>query len=171
MKIIEALKKIKDLQRKASDLRDKIGDHCAKMSFEDDPYDSPREKISSWLQAHHDIVLEIERLRESVAHTNIATLVEMEIGGKLITKSIHSWISRRRDLVALDYEAWSNLSDKGLRDQLVRGTNAGKDVVEFKVVRFFDPEERDRNIEVYRSERSLIDAKLEVVNATTDLIK
>lgn len=168
MKIIEALKKIKDLQRKASDLRNKVQDCSAKMSFESDKYENQKEKVAGWLQSHHDILREIESLREKIAETNLRVMVPIEIGGKEVKKSIHSWISRRRDLAQLDMMAWRMLTDRGLRDQAVRGETT-KEVVEFKVVQFFDPEERDRMIDMYKSEVVLIDSKLEVVNAVTDL--
>jgi hypothetical protein len=36
---------------------------------------------------------------------------------------------------------------------------------------YFDPAERDKKIEIFRSEPSLIDRTLEVINCTTDLIE
>jgi hypothetical protein len=44
-------------------------------------------------------------------------------------------------------------------------------VIEKKIVRHFDPAERDRMRELYRSEPTIIDSTLETVNATTDLIE
>jgi len=170
MKIIEALKKIKDLQRKASDLRDKMAKYSAKMSFEESTYVDQRAKINSWMQAHHDIVMQIENLRERVAKTNIMTPVTIDLHGREITKSIHSWISRRRDLCDLDVAAWMKLTDRNLHDQAIRGTSDPSAVVEFRVVRFYDQEERDDKVDKYRSEKTIIDGKLEIVNAITDLL-
>lgn len=167
MKIIEGLKKIKDLQRKAQDLRHKVASCSAKMSYETDKYEDQKFKVAGWLQSHHDIVLEIERLRECIARTNLETQVTIEFQGKEVTKSIHNWISRRRDLSQLDYQAWASLSDRGLMDQRVK--NASGDIMEVKVVRFYDPEEKDKKLEEYKSEEHLIDSKLEVINAITDL--
>lgn len=168
MKIIEALKKIKDLLRKSEDIRGLISNNCAKMSYEADSYDNQRGKIDGWLHAHHDIVLEVETLRERISRTNLETKVTIDIGGKEITKCIHNWISRRRDLSQLDLRAWHGLTDKGLADQRVRST-AGE-AAEYKVIRFYDPDEKDKKMDMYKSEKLIIDAKLEVVNATTDLI-
>lgn len=168
MKIIEALKKIKDLQRKASDLREKIAKHCVKMDYEADHYENQGEKVSGWLQAHKDILSEVEQLRERVAKTNIETDVTIELQGRSITKSIHSWITRRRDLVDLDRMAWGALGDKGLKDQNVQGSSGN--IVHVKVVRFYNPEERDKKVDAFSSEKSEIDGSLEIVNATTDLL-
>jgi len=42
--------------------------------------------------------------------------------------------------------------------------------VEVKIVRHYDPVQRDKMMAIYRDEPHLIDAALEVVNATTDLL-
>ena len=75
MKLIEAMKQIKDLQRKAEDLRKKIAVHCVDMSYETAVYPDQRAQVGSWLQAHGDIVKEILRLRVAIQRTNLATPV------------------------------------------------------------------------------------------------
>jgi hypothetical protein len=169
MKIIEGLKKIKDLQRKASDLRDKIAANCAQMSFESEKYDNQFGKVDGWLQAHHDIIMEIECLRERIAKTNLEIKVTIDLFGNEVTKSIHNWISRKRDLIDLDIESWDLLTDRGLTDQKVRGSNG--EILDFKVIRFYNLELRDKKIDQFKTEKLLIDAKLEIVNAITDLIE
>lgn len=169
MKIIEALKKIKDLQRKADDIRKKISSCCAIMSFESPKYKDQDVKICGWLQSHHDIVLEIEGLRYKIAKTNIETLVTIELGGKHIEKSIHRWLSRRRDLVDLDLGSWRSLTDRGLLDKQITGTSG--DILNLKVVRFYNPETRDKNLDELQTEKSLIDGRLEIVNAITDIVE
>jgi len=47
MKIIEALKKIKDLQRKADDIKDKIGTYCADLDCENPVYVDQKLQIST----------------------------------------------------------------------------------------------------------------------------
>lgn len=168
MKIIEALKKIKELYKKAEDIRGKVSKYCVKMSFEQDRYENQGEQVKSWIQAHRDIILEIESLRERVAKTNLQTEVTIEVGHNKITKSIHSWISRRRDLVGLEMTCWQQLDDKGMNDQKIRLTNG--DVQEITVVRFFDYKDKDAKLNDLREELSQIDGKLEIVNATTDIL-
>lgn len=62
MKLIEALKKIKELQQKASDLRDLVKQNCARSSIETDKYPEQDKKVSGWIQSHSDILREILRL-------------------------------------------------------------------------------------------------------------
>lgn len=168
MKIIESLKKVKELYKKADDIRGKISKYCVKMSFEQDRYENQGEQVKSWIQAHHDIVLEIERLRERIAKTNLATEVTIEVGGNKVTKSIHSWISRRRDLVGLEMTCWQQLDDKGMNDQKIRMSNG--EVQEMTVVRFFDYKDKDHKLDTLKEEYTSIDSTLEIINATTDVL-
>lgn len=169
MKIIEALKQIKDLQRKASDLRDKIQTYCAYQNVETPTYgERQTAQITDWLQAHSDIIRAILELRTAVQRTNIQTTVTIAIGGKNVTHSIAAWIHRRRDLADLERQAWQGLSNKGLREGMAKNT-AGE-LIEVKTIRCYDPVERDTKVELYRSEPTLIDSQLEITNAITDLI-
>ena len=169
MKIIEALKKIKDLQRKAEDLRGKIGKYCVHYDYETPTYQDQKGKVSEWLQAHMGIVKEILKLRLAIQKTNVLTLVDIEIGGKKVTNSIAGWIHIRRDLAKMDETAWGQLGDKGLKEGISRNTSG--ESVPVKIVRCYEPTERDKNLEMYRQEPMLIDSTLEVVNAVTDLIE
>lgn len=169
MKIIEAMKKIKDLQVKAEDLRQKIGKHCADLSFETPLYPDQRVVVAGWLQAHSDILKEILRLRFAIQKTNIATSVVVVLGESNVTKTIAEWIHRRRDLAKLDQGAWASLGDRGLKEGQTQTTQGEK--MDVKIRRYFDPLERDKKVDLYRSEPSVIDATLEVTNAITDLIE
>jgi len=170
MKLIEAMKKIKDLQRKAEDLRGKVGQHSAQLSVETPVYgDRQRDQVREWLQAHSDIMREILKLRKNIQATNLKTDVTIELGDKQVTKTIAEWIHRRRDLAGLDQQMWAKLTDRNLKEGVATDSQGQK--IEVKIVRNYDPAERDRMQELYRSEPSRIDATLEVVNAVTDLME
>ena len=169
MKIIEALKQIKDLQRKADDLRGKVASHSAHMNFETPMYPDQKGQVSEWIQAHTDILKEILRLRVAIQKTNIMTPVIIELDGKQVTKSIAEWIHRRRDLANLDRDMWKKLTDRGLKEGM--GNNSMGQPVEVKIIRCYDPKERDNKVALFESEPSTVDAKLEIINAVTDLIE
>lgn len=173
MKIIEGLKKIKDLQRKAEDLRTKIGKYCADLDNETPAYETPekqREQISAWLQAHSDILKEILNLRITIQKTNLETQVTIEIRDeKHVTKSIAEWIHRRKELAGLEAQAWEGLTHKALRP--INYRKEGNDTVLVANVRkYFDQQTRDLMVENFTSEPSRIDAALEIINATTNLL-
>jgi len=171
MKLIQAMKKLKDLKAKAEDLREhKVDKFCADLTMETPTYPDQRGQIAQWLQAHHDVLNEVLHLRLAIQRTNLATLVTIELDGKPVTKSIAAWVHRRHDLAKLDMAMWAKLGDRGLREQNVQ-TSPGGSVTEVRIRRYFDPAERDRKVDLYRTEPNIIDATLEIVNATTELIE
>lgn len=170
MKIIEAMKKIKDLTLKATDLREKVGKHCSDLSIETPTYANQKETIDAWIQGHHDILKEILHLRLGIQRTNILTPATIEIDGKTITQPIAAWIHRRRDLATQEMNMWTKLSDRGLKESNVQTVQGGA-VTEVRIRRYFDPARRDAMHEQFRSEPFKIDGTLEVINATTDLIE
>lgn len=170
MKIIEAMKKCKDLMRKAEDYRSKIATNSAHLSFETPAYgDKQREQVAEWVQGHEDILREVLKLRLAIQRTNLATNVPIELNGKTATKTVAEWIHRRRDLAKLDQQAWAALTDRNLQQGI--GKNSQGAEFEVKIMRNFDPAQRDAKVEAYRSEPMTIDATLEVINAVTDLIE
>ncbi len=102
MKIIEAMKKIKDLEAKAEDLRKKVGDHCADLSFETPLYPDQRAVVDGWLQSHHDIWKEVLELKLAVQRTNLATDVTIELDNVQVTQCIAAWVHRRRTLATAE---------------------------------------------------------------------
>lgn len=172
MKLIEALKQIQDLTRKEEDLRQKVGMYCAYLSHETPMYGSEEKQkaqIKQWIQAHSDILKEVLRLRLAIQKTNIVTQVPIELGGKNVNKSIAEWIHRRRELAKFEGMMWQKLGDKGLKEGQYQQTSG--EAMEIRIVRCYDPAERDKKIDQFSSEPILIDARLEIVNAVTDLIE
>ena len=171
MKIIEAMKQIKDQQRKAEDIRGKIEKYCADLDCETAIYPDQKKQVSEWLQAHSDIMKEILQLRVGIQNTNVRTYVEIELDGKFVKKTIAEWIHRRRDLASFEENAWARLTDQGKREQYKTQLTPTSPEIIVKRRLYFDPAERDKKIELFRSEPAKIDATLEIINATTDLIK
>lgn len=173
MKLIEAMKKVKDLEKKADDLKDKVSKYCCYVNIEGSTYPDQKNKIKEWVQAHQDILKEILGLRLSIQNTNLKTDVTIDLGGKQVTKSIAAWIHRRRDLAHKQLSIWRAMDDsrvKQLDGALARSQSSG-DQREVKVERCYDPQEKDKNVDLYVTEPSIIDARLEVANAVTDLIE
>ena len=169
MKIIEAMKQIKDLQRKCEDLRGKIRQCSADLDSETPLYENQKDMVAGWLQSHSDITKEILRLRLAIQRTNLATEVPIELEGKAVTKTIAEWIHRRRDLSQLELQAYMSLTDRNLKEgQVTQSTGEKRDV---KIRRYYNPEARDKKLDALKSEPLLVDARLEVVNAVTDLME
>lgn len=173
MRIIQGLKQLKDLARKAADLRAKVAKYHCDMDFEKPAYeteDKQRDVVAGWMQSHSDVLREIEKLRYRIQKTNVATQVTIEIGDNRITKSICEWIARRKDLVALDLEMWRQLTDRNLKGEAIVKNSSGENVT-VRMRRYYDLKKKDQRMEVLASEPSLIDGELEIVNAVTDLLE
>jgi len=173
VKLIQALKQIKNLQRKADDILSKIKTHSAYSSHERPVYGDSQEtqtkQVNEWIQSRTDIAKEILRLRIAIQKTNIAVPVSIEIDGKTITKSIAEWIHRRRDLANMDLQTWAALTDRNLKQGKLKDSQGI--VYDIGIVRCYVPEQRDIKMEIYRSEPTIIDSTLEIVNSVTDLIE
>ena len=169
MKIIEGMKAIKSKLRKCEDLREKIDRYSADLDYQNPVYDDQGERVQGWLTQHHDLILEITHLKSRIQATNLATELTITIGDDEVTRPIAEWVIRRRELISLEIKAWGRLTDRGLEDGRVR-LPGSDDLHDVRVRRYFSPDTRDRKIEELKSELEDIDAKLEIANATTDLV-
>ena len=169
MKIIEALKKVKDLERRVTDLTAKIGLHSAMSSLDTEKYTDQRGQVREWLDSVRDTIAEISRLRCAIQTTNLAVKVEIELAGNQVSKSIAAWIHRRRDLAKLECASWAALTDRRIQEG--QGKTPTGEPILITIKRFYDPAERDKRVEALTQEVSLIDARLEIVNAVTDLVE
>ena len=170
MKLIEAMKKVKNNKEKINDLHKQIGQHCANLNFETQLYGTETSnKIKEWMQSCGDLTQDNIKLLTGITKTNLVTAVTINIGGKTVTKNIAEWIWRRREYAALDLRTWSMLTDKGLKEgSTVASTGERMDV---RIVRHYDPVVRDQMVAMYKQEAFEIDSTLEVTNAMTDLLE
>lgn len=172
IKIIEGLKKLQEFLRKAEDLRQKIAKHCSHYDYEKEVYSDQTGKVKGWVQAHGDLIKQILKLRLAIQRTNLETEVVIGIGGEAVTQSLAAWIHRRRDLAELELKAWKALQDTDTDGRPLREGKhkmTGGDQMDVVIKRHYDPEERDNALDILMNEPLLIDAKLEVTNAVTDL--
>jgi len=170
MKLIEAMKKVKSNKAKIVELQERIKNSCSNLQHETPVYgEETSSKVSEWIQSCEDICKENIRLMCCIQDTNLKTIVNIEIGGKIVSKSIAAWIWRRREYSEIDYSTWSMLTDRGLKEGIIN-TSTGSQM-EIKIQRHFDPSKRDEMRSMYKEEKAIIDSTLEVINAVTDLIE
>ena len=171
MKIIEALKAVKANREKITDLQMLIAKNAAHMESQNGStaYNDPKKKIKVWVQSIHDTLLENARLLTQIQKTNLNTLVSIEMpSGVTVEKSISEWIVRRRegvDTEILTYQAMRH----SLKQQAIQSQDGTIKVDQ--VVVNYSTEDRDTKMMELSREKSLIDGKLEIVNATTELLE
>lgn len=169
MKIIEGMRKIKVNLEKISAQEALIKQYCADLDTQNPTYPDQAAQITSWLVSIHDLLDEVEKIKRSISATNLATQVTVSLGGYNITKSITEWVCRRDTLSKLELSSWEALSDRGLQVTAIREAATGEPRL-VKVRRYYDPKLKDMKMALYHSEPHLIDAALEVANATTELL-
>lgn len=169
MKLIQAMKQLKDMNHKHADLMQKVAIHSAHLNYETPTYSDQKKQVREWMQALEDLTKEMVRLQVAIQRTNLGTPVTIDLNGKQVTKSIAEWVLRRRTYANMDYMAWTKLTDRNLKEGTVK--NSQNQDVEVKIVRCYDPTERDTKVEMYRGEPAKIDGTLEIVNAVTDLVE
>ena len=169
MKIIEGLKKLKYLEKKLDDLKEKIRRFCCDMDYETPAYPDQKEQIESWIQSYKDVLKEISNISYRLHKTNIETKVKIELDGKIVEKSIAEWILRRRKLITMETNLYTLLTDRGLKEGPVQFPSGN--ILNAKIRRYYDIKEKDRKLTSLSNEPFEIDSKLEIVNAITDLIE
>jgi hypothetical protein len=170
MKIIEALKTIKANKAKVEDLIQKIKMNSAIRSDQTSPYGNKAfEQVNTWLDMVRQVLRDNEILTRCIHKTNNDTLVTIEIGGVAVAKSIDEWLTRRNGNIQLQQMAYGSLTDRGLKEELVKMPDGS--VQHVTIVRHFDAAVRDTVLEHLAQETSLIDMRIEIVNATTDLME
>lgn len=168
MKIIEAMRRVKINREKIADLQAKIAQTSAHTSIETPAYPDPKAKVAEWAQACTDLCRDNITLLTNIARTNLATNVTINVGGHTLNKTIAEWVWRRREYAAIDLKTHMGMTDRNLREgQVQSSTGVATDV---KIVRNYEPEQRDKMVAMYKAEPHEIDAALEIANAVTDLI-
>ena len=171
MKIIEALKAVKANREKITELQMLIPRNAAHMESQNGatPYNDPKKKIKAWVQSIHDTLLENSRLLTRIQKTNLDTLVSIEMpSGVTVEKTVSEWIVRRRE--GVDAEILTYQSMRHSLNQKAVQAQDGTIKVDQVVVNY-STEDRDTKLMELSREKSLIDGKLEIINATTDLLE
>jgi len=169
MKIIEALKELKLNVKKINDITARIALNSAKKEFEKSPYNDAPAQIKEWLDAVEGLSKRNGELTMKIAKTNATVQVTIELEGKQITKTIAEWIYRRRYGAAMELAAVKALTNRGLKDEQIKQTDGT--LLETKVVLHYDQKTRDQRMDALQQEPTLIDTRLEMINAVTDLLE
>lgn len=172
MKIIEALKTIKANKKKVEDLIVKITENSAFLSNQTSPYGNQVEttrQVDGWIDSVRQILRDNEILTHRIHKTNNSTLVSIDVGKYSVEKTIDEWLSRRESGVELHLRAYKALTDRRLREEFIVQPDGTR--VPITIVRNYNAAARDDAISLLDIEKSLIDSRLEIVNATVDLLE
>jgi len=155
MTIIQALKKIKHLDRKIGKNMDRITRWCSYVSDEEPMYNA--DDIRKLLQATKDLTFEKNALRHALHKTNI--LEGVEYNGKML--SIDELIIMATLTIPAEIDTLKLLRRKE------KQYHHDKDV---KVVLQYDTHERDKRIDHLENLMDELNVLLDNINITTEII-
>ena len=151
MNILQALKKIKHVDRKIKKSQDRISRWCSHNAEEESPYD-----MVKLMQSVTDLIIQKAKIRASMHATNIATTVEFKSTGWTL-----DGLLAYRTLVLP-----ARVASLKLMRRKKKGYQDDKDT---KYVLNYDPKWRDKNIDDLEDEMAEIDDLLDITNISTEL--
>lgn len=167
MKIVEAMKELKLTEKKMNKNNDSIQKYSSQPSnerpyFQDEA--TQRKEVKNLVQSNKDLLSNYLELKKRIEKTNLETIVEMD-GVKY---TISDLLVLKRRLAKIMIDSFDSMNDKNAKHGLMsmRGTDNT-----VKIERFYDERERMDGLRKWQDFYDNIDSRLEVVNATTDIIE
>lgn len=168
MKIIEALKELPIIEKRITNQNEQILLYSGLASNETAPFDTEdqqRFKVQQLIQSNQDLCTRYELLKLTLSHTNNLTKVTINE----VTKPITQWIAfkaKTQDFLVKTYKALDYNAAVNRTKSLPIDVNTG-----YKISKMYKEEDKNKALESLRDLNDRIDAQLEIVNATTDLIE
>jgi len=167
VKLIEAMKKLRLIEKRLQAQCGQINDYAAILSTERPAYKSEKEQtvaVQGFVQSNLDLVEEYLKLKQSIELTNLKTTVTIQ--GKV--HSISALLVLKRRLGSQIVATFRALNDQGARARLRQGTGPmTNDAVQIN--RLYDEGEKNKKLREWEDVLNEIDSRLEIVNATTEL--
>lgn len=170
MKIIEALKEQKRIQAKINRNATQITQYSCKLSNEKPFFDSDEAQTAETyqlIQSNIDLTNRYLWLKRCIDHTNLNS--KHEIGG--VSYSITDLLNMKRNGIAFILSTYNALTDSQVSRRLSSARSTDSNAKQVQIERLYD--ERGKNEALLKWQELLdnIDSKLEVINATTDLME
>lgn len=172
MKLIEGMKKLKVMEKHLDRNSERIQQYASAPSNEKPAFDNDKDQraqVKSLIQSNTDLVAEYLHLKQRVEMTNLTTTVT--IGAR--TLKLNDLLVLRRGL-GKKYEVTFRALNTTYAEQRINqsGRFGGTAPVEKapQVVRFYDENEKYEKLQEWQSIMDEIEQRLEVINATTDLV-
>lgn len=167
MKIIEALKKIKHLDRKTEKNQERISTWCAYTTSETNP-ETPlynAEEIRAMMQQISDWQIEKARIRHLLHKTNMEATIEFE--GK--PYNIDQLLLMQAIILPSQLKVMKSLSRQRNKNSLLYGSLRGSKEEKEKIITQYDPKERDKTIDKIEDTMTRLNDLLDKMSLTVDV--
>lgn len=169
MKLIEGMKTLKVIEKKMQHNAERINQYAAIVSSERPIFGTEteqRRQVEQLIQSNTDLAKQYLSLKKAVDLTNIQT--QVTIGKE--TFSISDLLQIQRNVAKLMKTTYSALNDKQAEQRI---TTMRQPTTEKPphVERMYDENEKYKGLQYWQGIEDEIETRLEVINATTDLIE
>ena len=168
MKIIECLKQMKMNEKKLGKNVLMIQQYSSVCSAEKPVFgteDIQRKEVKELIQSNMDLIKRQTELRSALQKTNMET--EVNIGD--ITDTIDYFLYMKTKGIAFTISTYNALNERTARQRMMGG-NTTVDGKRPQVEYMYDEKEKNAALRKYGDLEGEISARLEVINATTNII-
>jgi len=171
MTITEGLKKLKLLDKRMTKNCKEIEKYSSLMSNEKPIFDTEakqREEVQKLIQANTDLANEYCQIKAQVDYSNL--MISVTIGDD--TRTIHGWLTVLRKTAAIMTQTYKSLSTKAAtKTRSSWGSSLSKEATAPTTIRLYDENEKRAGERKWDDlTDGIIEGRLEVINATTELL-
>ena len=166
MKLIEAMKELKLIEKKMAKNAQLITKYSAQPNSERLYFgdaESQKKEIQSLIQSNLDLAENYVALKIRIERTNLETVIEFH--GKDL--SLAELLVYKRKIAKAILTTFEALDDSSAKMGLMRRSSGEDRAV---IERFYDERTKNDKLREWQDFYEAIDSRLEVVNATTDLV-
>lgn len=163
LKLVEALKELKIIEKKIKKNNEYITEYCSNpknMVPALGTENAQREKVKSLIQANMDLTKRYLRLKANIDYTNLNVKI-----GKY---SLHELLDMKRKGTQFMITTYKSLNDSHARSLVP--IHSMQDNKPTEIVHLYDKASRDEMLAKWLIFDEEMDGKIEVTNATTDLM-
>ncbi len=168
MKIIEALKGLKVIEKRMAGNALEISNYASYVSTERLAFDNEkaqRDEVRGRIQANEDLVVEYLKIKRALERTNLSTTIELD--GKKFT--ICDLLVLKRRLGAFIQATYRALNRSAAENRLRNAPAIGDQRPQ--IVQLYDEAEKNSKLQKWQNLLDNIESRLEIINATTDLVE
>lgn len=170
MKLIEALKNLKTIEKRIAKNCASIAQYAAYVSVETPAFETQEkqeQEVGALIQSNLDLEIEYLRLKKAIETTNLA--INVSILGKEYT--ISELITIRRVAGQFRKSTYAALNTTQAVSRMQQFYNKGVDAVNPpRVVTVYNEKAKNKILADWEDFTSAIDGRMEVVNAETELL-
>ena len=167
MKIIEAMKRLRVIEKRMESNRLAVSEYASKLSTEMPRFKTKEEQektVKSLIQSNEDLCVEYLKLKRAIEKTNLETYVEL--GGRKY--SIADLLVIKRKMAGTMIHTYRALNDSAAQARLRTAPKYDGETPKVEIL--YDEKSKLENLGRWQDLVDVTDSRLEVINATRDLL-